>query len=188
MYATTLQGLHSMVWVALMASLIAVGSFLSIPLGPVPFSMQPFFVMLAGFLLGWPHGMFAALLFVGAGTIGLPVFAGGKSGLAVLFGPTGGYLIGFVLAAGAIGLITRARKAEWSLGIAPGWLLGLGAGLAGLALMYSCGLLNLMRVIDVGWQKALAVGFLPFIIQDLVKLVMAVATWRFMHLRGLLPR
>lgn len=181
---TPLQSLHAMVWTALMASLIAVGAFLSIPLGPVPFSMQPLFVMLAGFLLGWPHGMIAALLFVAAGSIGLPVFAGGKSGLAVLFGPTGGYLIGFVLAAGAIGLLTTKRNPDQ----APRWLPGLLAGLAGLALLYACGLLNLIRVLDIGWQKALAIGFLPFILQDLIKLVMAVAIWRIMHGRGLLPQ
>ncbi len=188
MSTTSLQGLHTMVWTALMASLIAMGSFLSLPLGPVPFSMQPFFVMLAGFLLAWPQGLVAALLFVAAGTIGLPVFAGGKSGLTVLFGPTGGYIIGFVLAAGAIGLLTRNIRADLSSRPAPGWIPGLSAGLLGLALIYACGLFNLMRVMDIGWQKALAVGFLPFILQDLVKLVMAVATWRFMHLRGLLPR
>lgn len=180
MPATSLQSLHLTVWTALMASLIAVGSFLSIPLGPIPFSMQPLFVMLAGFLLGWPHGMIAALLFVAAGTLGLPVFAGGKSGLAVLFGPTGGYLIGFVLAAGAIGLLTAGQK--------PGWTRGLLAGLLGLTLLYACGLLNLVRVLDIGWHKAVAVGFLPFILQDLVKLVMAMITWRVMHQRGLTPR
>lgn len=169
-----------MVWTALMASLIAVGSFLSIPLGPVPFSMQPLFVMLAGFLLGWPHGMIAALLFVAAGTIGLPVFAGGKSGLAVLFGPTGGYLVGYILASGTIGLLTHGRK--------PGWVLGLLAGLLGLGLIYASGLLNLVRVLDISWNKALTIGFLPFILQDLVKLAMAVGTWRVMHHRGLLPR
>ncbi|WP_028571180.1 biotin transporter BioY [Desulfonatronum lacustre] len=185
---TSLQSLHVMVWTALMASLIAVGSFLSIPLGPVPFSMQPLFIMLAGFLLGWPHGMIAVLLFVAAGSIGLPVFAGGKSGLAVLFGPTGGYLIGFVLAAGAIGLLTQARKTARTPSQTPSWALGLLAGLLGLALLYACGLLNLVRVLDIGWNKALTIGFLPFILQDLVKLVMAVATWRIMHGRGLLPR
>lgn len=163
-----------------MAALIAVGSFLSLPLGPVPFTMQPFFVMLAGFVLGWPHGAAAALLFVAAGAIGLPVFAGGKSGLAVLFGPTGGYILGFVLAAGCIGLLTDTRK--------PTWILGIAAGLAGLFLIYACGLANLMHVLQVGWGKALAVGFAPFIIQDLVKLVLAVATWRFLHQRGLIPR
>ncbi|TVQ95507.1 MAG: biotin transporter BioY [Desulfovibrionales bacterium] len=178
--SSSLQSLHAMVWTALMASLIAIGSFLSIPLGPVPFSMQPFFVMLAGFLLGWPHGMIAALLFVTAGTIGMPVFVGGKSGLAALFGPTGGYLIGYILAAGSIGLLTHGRK--------PGWALGLLAGLVGLGLIYVCGLLNLIRVLDIGWHKALTIGFLPFILQDLVKLAMAVGTWRIMHERGMLPR
>lgn len=178
--ASSLTSLHTLVWTALMAAMIAVGSFLSLPLGPVPFTMQPFFVMLAGFLLGWPHGMAAVLLFVAAGTIGLPVFAGGKSGLAVLFGPTGGYILGFVLAAGIIGSLTRGRR--------PDWILGVAAGLLGLTVLYCCGVLNLMRVLQVGWEKALAVGFLPFILQDLIKLLMAVATWRILHRRGLLPR
>lgn len=173
-----LQNLHALVWTALMAALIALGSFLSLPLGPVPFSMQPLFVMLAGFILGWPRGMVAVLLFVAAGVIGLPVFTGGKSGLAVIFGPTGGYILGFVFAAGAIGLLTRGRK--------PSWLLGLLAGLAGLALLYLFGVLNLMRVLQVGWEKAVIIGFVPFIMQDLLKLVMAVATWRILHRRGLL--
>ncbi|HDQ41440.1 MAG TPA: biotin transporter BioY [Desulfonatronum sp.] len=179
MHSTPLQGLHTTVWTALLAALIALGSFLSLPLGPVPFSMQPFFVMMAGFILGWPYAMTAALLFVASGIIGLPVFAGGKSGLAVLLGPTGGYVLGFVPAAGCIGLLTRARK--------PGWIRGLAAGVAGLALLYACGLFNLMRVMQIGWNQALAVGFLPFILQDLVKLALAVATWRSMHRRGLLP-
>lgn len=162
-----------------MAALIALGSFLSLPLGPVPFTMQPFFLLLAALILGWPYGMAAALLFVSAGLIGLPVFAGGKSGLAVLFGPTGGYLVGFVLAAACIGMLTKSRP--------PGWILGLLAGLAGLALIYLCGVLNLMRVLDINGLKALTIGFFPFILQDLVKMGMAVATWRILHRRGLLP-
>lgn len=98
----------------------------------------------------------------------------------MLFGPTGGYIFGFVLAAGCIGLLTDARK--------PAWILGIAAGLAGLFLIYACGLASLMYVLQVGWGKALVVGFAPFIIQDLVKLLLAVAMWRFLHQRGLIPR
>lgn len=179
MTSPSLHGLHAMVWTALMAALIAMGSFLSLPLGPVPFSMQPFFVLLTGFVLGWPRGVAACLLFIAAGTIGLPVFAGGKSGLAVLFGPTGGYILGFVPAAGVIGLLTRATK--------PSWVLGLSAGTAGLALIYFCGVINLSRVLQISWEQALVIGFYPFMLQDLLKLVMAVAAWRIMHRRELLP-
>ena len=180
MTSPSLHSLHAMVWTALMAALIAMGSFLSLPLGPVPFSMQPFFVLLASFVLGWPQGVAACLLFVAAGIIGLPVFAGGKSGLAVLFGPTGGYILGFVLAAGVIGLMTKARK--------PSWALGLLAGTVGLTLLYFCGVANLGRVLQISWQQALVIGFYPFILQDLLKLVMAVAAWRIMDRRGLLPQ
>lgn len=175
---TTLFALHRLVWTALMAALIAVGSFLSLPLGPVPFTMQPFFVLLTGLVLGPRHAFAALCVFVGSGLVGLPVFAGGKSGLAVLFGPTGGYLAGYLLAAPLIGLAARGR---------PGWLLGIVAGLAGLAVIYGLGVLNLMRVLGADLGRVLLVGFVPFILQDLVKLVLAVAVWRFMHRRGLLP-
>jgi biotin transport system substrate-specific component len=178
MRSTSLHELHALVRTALMAALIALGSFLSLPLGLVPFSMQPFFVLLAGFVLGWPHALFAALLFVGAGSIGLPVFAGGKSGLAVLFGPTGGFILGFVLAAAGIGWLTHGR--------APTWWRGILAGLLGLTLLYACGLANLVWVLDIDWPKALLVGLVPFIVQDGVKLVLAVAAWRLLHRRGLL--
>lgn len=179
MTSPSLHSLHAMVWTALMAALIAMGSFLSFPLGPVPFSMQPFFVLLTGFVLGWPRGVAACLLFVAAGIIGLPVFAGGKSGLAVLFGPTGGYILGFVPAVAVIGLLTRAKK--------PSLVLGLWAGTAGLALLYFCGVTNLSRVLQISWKQALVIGFYPFMLQDLLKLVMAVAAWRIMHRRELLP-
>jgi len=87
---SNIADLHRLVWLALCAALMAVGSYVSIPVGAVPFTMQTFFVMLAGLILGPVRAPLAAALFVAAGLLGLPIFVGGRSGLAVLLGPTGG--------------------------------------------------------------------------------------------------
>jgi biotin transport system substrate-specific component len=93
--------------VAVFAALIAASSLLSIPMPPVPFTMQTFGVLLAGATLGATRGLLAVLLFLALGAIGLPVFAGGGAGLAVFAGPTVGYLAGFPLAAWATGVVVE---------------------------------------------------------------------------------
>ncbi len=177
---TPLASLHRLVWSALLAALVALGAFLQIPLGPVPFTLQPYFVMLAGYLLGPLHGAGAVTLYVCAGLLGLPVFAGGKAGLAVLLGPTGGFLAGFVLAAWVTGQAQRLDDPAWGRGMA--------LGVAALICIYGLGVLRLMAVLDVGAGRALALGAAPFVLQDLAKAVLAVATWRWMLARGLAPR
>src|SRR5512133_1411896 len=97
--ADRLAATHRLVWTALLAACIAAGAWLQLPIGPVPVTLQPLFIVLAGFLLGPARGAAAVALYVLAGVLGMPVFAGGKAGLGVLLGPTGGYLVGFILAA-----------------------------------------------------------------------------------------
>lgn len=181
----SLFSLHRLVWTALMAASIAVGAFLIVPMVPVPVSLQPLFVMLAGFILGPERGAAAVTLYVLAGVLGLPVFAGGKSGLPHLLGPTGGYLIGFIGCAAICGFATRRGTRP-----APplGWNRGLLHGLLGLVPAYGLGLLQLMVVLKLDFLKAVAVGFLPFFPTDLVKLALAVQVYRHLHKHSLLPR
>ncbi|MGB8933246.1 MAG: biotin transporter BioY, partial [Anaeromyxobacteraceae bacterium] len=87
-----LAATHRLVWTALLAACIAVGGWLQLPIGPVPITLQPLFILIAGYLLGPARGAAAVALYVLAGVLGMPVFAGGKAGLGVLLGPTGGYL------------------------------------------------------------------------------------------------
>lgn len=178
---TTLTSLHRLVWLALCAALMAVGSFISVPLGAVPFTMQTFFVMLAGLILGPARGALAAALFVAAGLFGLPIFVGGHSGPAVLLGPTGGYLFGYILAAAAVGAGSMGRPGARIARLAL-------AMLAGLVCIYAPGVIQLRYVLSLTWAKALAVGLAPFILWDVVKAALAVATYRFLAARRLLPR
>jgi biotin transport system substrate-specific component len=85
-----------MVYASLLAALTAATALISIPVGDVPVVLYNFFILLMGLLLGRRWGTASIAVYLLAGSLGLPVFAGGKGGLAILLGPTGGYLIGFL--------------------------------------------------------------------------------------------
>jgi biotin transport system substrate-specific component len=155
-----------MAYASLFGALTAVGAFIQIPLPPVPLTMQTLFVALAGALLGSYLGALSQVVYILLGVIGLPVFAGGKAGAGVLLGPTGGYLIGFVVGAYLIGKLTalRRRPGLW-------WLMGSMA--VGIAILYGLGLLQLMLVARLTLAQAVAVGLLPSLPGDLAKILIA---------------
>ncbi len=192
MHDAPLAGLHRLVWTALMAALIAVGAMVMLPVGPVPVTLQTLFVALAGLVLGPVRGAGAMLLYVLAGVMGLPVFSGGKAGFAHLLGPTGGYLFGFACMAfiagfGGLGGL-RGREARDGVIRLPRVALALCCCLVGLAVAYLAGAARLMQVLDIDAAYAVAVGVLPFLPGDVVKVALAVAAWRFLAARRLLPR
>jgi biotin transport system substrate-specific component len=176
----SLTDLHQLVWTALMAATIGAGAYLIVPIGPVPVSMQPFFVFLAGYALGPRRGAMAVGLYLLAGALGLPVFAGGRSGLGHLFGPTGGYLLGWLVTAWLCGM---ARRQDGSLP----WVRGGGFGLAALLLLYATGAAWLKFALSMSWYKAWLAGVAPFIPWDAIKLAAALACGRYMIRLGLLP-
>jgi len=155
-----------MVYASMFGALTAVGAYIVIPLPPVPVTMQTLFVDLAGTLLGGYLGALSQVVYILLGVIGLPVFAGGKAGAGVLFGPTGGYLIGFVVGAFVMGKLTSLRRK-------PGlwWLMGSMA--VGIAIVYILGLAQLMVVAKLSLAKAVAVGLLPPLPGDAAKIVVA---------------
>ena len=177
---TPLGSLHRLVWTALMAALIGVGAFIQFPLGPVPVSLQTFFILVAGFILGPVNGPVCVGLYIAAGLIGLPVFVGGKAGLGHLLGPTGGFLIGFLLASLGSGLGSLGRGFSWIRTVA--------GGLAGTAAMYGLGLTWLKYSLGFDWTKAVTVGLIPFIPGDLIKLAVAVVFYRYLYNKRLLPQ
>src|SRR5699024_5062047 len=97
----------------LFAALIAVASQIVIPLGLVPFSLQTLMIGLTASLLGRRVGTWSIIIYLLLGLIGLPVFAGGASGFGVLFGPTGGYLIGFIFASLLIGTLQSRSSTNY---------------------------------------------------------------------------
>lgn len=152
-------------YVALCTALIAAGAFIAIPLGPVPFTLQPLFVLLAGLLLGPRLGALSVLAYLTLGLVA-PVYAGGTAGLGVLLGPTGGYLVGFIpgaAIAGALGRSCEPRMARMVMG-----------GLVGLVPIYSLGATWLAVSLRTNDPSIILVGgvlqFLPF---DALKAVAA---------------
>lgn len=155
-----------MVYASLFGALTAAGAFIVIPLPPVPITAQTFFLNVAAILLGGPLGALSQFIYVMLGVAGIPVFAGGKAGLGVLFGPTGGYLIGFIIAAFVIGTVNRMKKDA-------GVLWHIFSMVIGMAIIYVPGSFQLSLLAKIGFQKALAVGVLPFIAGDMIKIILA---------------
>ena len=136
-----------------------------LPFTPVPLTGQTFAVLLVGALLGSKRGAASMLLYIALGALGLPVFAGGASGMAYLSGATLGYLIGFVLAAAVVGaLAERGLERSIRTSILP--------FLVGTLIIYICGVTWLTIMLG-SLSKAIAAGLLPFLVGDTIKLLAA---------------
>lgn len=179
----SLRHLHCLVWTGLLAALISVGAYVHFPLGPVPISLQVCFVLLSGFVLGPFWGFAAVALYVLAGMAGLPVFSGGTSGIGHVLGPTGGYLLGFLLApliTGVGRLLVRKKVLPWGLGVL--------LGVLGYLPIYGLGLAWLKTVLAIPWAKAFWVGLLPFLPSDVLQVIISVAASRYLAGHELTPR
>ena len=160
-----MNALKMTVYTALFVALIALGAFIAIPIGPVPIVLQNMFVLLAGLLLGPRWGTACVGVYLLIGLAGLPVFAGGTSGVGKLFGPTGGYLLGYIPAVFATGLVSKLLRG--------GYIANIIALVIGSAIVYACGVTGLKYALSMSWDKAMAVGMYPFLIGDALKIAVA---------------
>lgn len=156
--------------------ILAASAWLSVPFYPVPLTMQTLAVLLIGGMLGPALGVSAVTGYLALGALGAPVFHGGLGGVLVLAGPTGGYLAGFIPAAFVMGWAARLagpaapgrRTAAWRMSV-----LGLGAAAASVT-VYALGIPWLALFGGMGLHKAVAVGFVPFLLGDALKAAVAV--------------
>ncbi len=161
---------------ALSNVLLIASAKVTIPLGPIPLSMQTLAVVMIGAVCGTKLGLAAIFLYLFEGALGAPVFAGTPAkgiGLAYMVGPTGGYLLGFILASMWCGYTYQK-----------GWMQKIHLLLMHIciafSLIYIPGLLWLGQII--GWDKPiLEFGFYPFLLGDALKLILAVVLIRMMH-------
>ncbi len=141
-----------------------------VPLTPVPITLQTLFVILAGVVLGPRAGAASMALYVGMGAVGAPVFSNGGAGLAWLLGPTGGYLLSYPASAFAAGWVASGWRSR------RGTALLLIAGLAvGVLVQYAGGLLQLGLLTGRPFGEVLAMGALPFLFGEAIKI--ATADW-----------
>lgn len=156
------------------ALLTALAAQIEIPLGftPVPLTGQTFAVLLAGAALGLRRGALSQLVYWTCGLVGLPFYSGGTGGWEVGTGATMGYLVGFVVAAAAIGFLAEKKQDR-------NFVTSLPAMLLGSATIYVCGagwLAHSLNIpVAIGEQNAIALGVAPFLIGDAIKAVVAAA-------------
>ena len=159
-----------MVLTAMFAAIMAICSWISIPIGEISITLQTFAIFCALGILGGRNSLFSILVFILLGAVGLPVFSGFKGGLGVLTGPTGGYILGFIF----MGLIYMAGEKLFGKKLAVQIILML----IGLAVCYAFGTAWFIYVFSKGGNamsisKALKLCVTPFIPFDIVKLVIA---------------
>jgi biotin transport system substrate-specific component len=171
--------LRDVVLIVLGALFVAALAQVEIPLPftPVPITGQTFGVLLVGAALGSKRGAASLASYLALGMFGLPFFAGGAHGLKIVLGATGGYLIGFVLAAYVIGLLAeRGLERSVRTSLLP--------FLVGTVIIYVCGVAWLTVILG-SLSKAVTAGLLPFLVGDAIKLVAAAlvlpAAWKLVR-------
>ncbi len=149
---------------ALLAAMLAASALPALRIGPVPFTLQTFCVVLAALLLTPGQAALAVGVYLLEGAVGLPVFAGLLGGVGVLAGPTGGYLWGF-LAGATAGAVVRGRLCRGASPLAADVV----ASAVTLALVYVLGVAQLALVSHMGVAAAVSAGVVPFLALDAVK-------------------
>jgi len=159
--------LFSVVFLGIMANI-------RIPLWPVPITMQTFGVFLIAFFFGSRKGFLSILAYILFGVIGFGIFAGYKSGIAAILGPTGGYLIGFLFMAFFVGMMIEKGYGRTKKSV-------LVCMIVGEIILYSFGLTGLWLFLGkVSLWKVLVAGFFPFVIGDALKVIGAVALFPYL--------
>ncbi len=170
--------IYDMVLISISAALIAVCSWISIPLGPVPFTLQTLGILAVMLTAGGRRGTIAVLVYLALGAVGVPVFAGFKGGIASFAGPTGGFLVGFLISALVYWLLEKLFLKKLMTTTVRTWIFGMLGFLVFEIIMYIVGVIWFMTVYaaqtgPVGLLTVLGWCVIPFIIPDLVKMTVA---------------
>ena len=166
---STASRTRSIVFVALSIAIMAVSAWVTIPIGPVPITLQMFAITFAILVLTPKQCMAAIAGYVALGAIGVPVFSGMRGGFGVLAGPTGGFIWGFIVgvaAACAVLALLRSRGID-------NFAVAVLAGVLFTVVSYACGWAQYMGVAHVGAAAAFAVTVAPFVLVDAAKVVCA---------------
>lgn len=152
---------RNMMIISMYAAILSILAQITIPLPLIPITGQTLAVGLIATIIGAHFSTYTVLVYLGIGTIGLPVFAGFTSGLGILFGPTGGYLLGFIPAAFMTGYWLEKRGFTNTQAI---W-----ANLIGMVITLAFGMLWLKFFTSITWSAAFMTGFIPFLPVGILK-------------------
>ena len=173
--------IYDLVLISVSAALITICSWISIPLGPVPFTLQTLGILAVMLTIGGRRGTIAILVYLALGAVGVPVFAGFKGGIMSFIGPTGGFLIGFVFGALVYWLLAKLFLKKLMTTTVKTWIFGMLGFVVFEVVMYIVGVIWFMTVYaaqtgPVGLATVMSWCVIPFIIPDIVKMVVAVLT------------
>jgi len=165
--------LQKLIYTAFFSALMIVGAYVKIPtpFSPVPITLQTLFVLLSGAVLGPVFGAVSQIIYIMLGVAGFPIFASSLTGPMVLAGPTGGYLIGFVICAFVVGLLCQITTLRAYLKVVIWFYMGV--FVVGTIIIYVFGAAGLMLFMKISFTKAVTIGVLPFIIGDILKIIAA---------------
>jgi len=166
-----------MLGVGIFITLTTLSAFVRIPLPftPVPLTLQTFFVLLSGALLGRKLGVATQSVYLFLGLTGQQVFTGVGSGSLYLLGPTGGYIVGFILASFFAGsFLIKERQSPAAVFIKL---------LAADFIILLSGMLWLKVSLSIPFNKAFLLGFLPFVLGDILKVSLATVAYNKIHVR-----
>lgn len=152
-----------MTLMAMFAAVLAVAAQISIPLFGVPLTLQTFGVALCGMMLGWKRGMGAVLIYVLIGTFGMPVFSNFRGGPGVLFGKSGGFILGFLPMALLCGFGAQTKNK----------ILFIAYPVLGLIGCHLLGTLQFALVSHMGWMTSVLMVSVPFLVKDGVSILAA---------------
>ncbi|MDD4437844.1 MAG: biotin transporter BioY [Tissierellia bacterium] len=174
MYKEQTFSVRDITQIGIFTALTAVGAFISIPIGPVPITLQSFFVLLSGIILGSKKAMFSQITYLLLGLIGFPIFSGFSGGLQYIFKPSFGFIVGYVAAAYVTGKLTEVNALTFKNLLT--------AVFAGSIVIYTFGLpymyyiLNIMLNNNLSIIRIFQLGMFAFIPGDVLKAVIIVFT------------
>lgn len=162
--------LKSMVLMALFAAITCVLAPMSVPIGPVPISLGTLVIYFSVVILGWQRSLISTGVYVLLGLVGLPVFTGFEGGIGKIAGPTGGYLLGYFFMIIVCGLFIEIKSERtWMK-----YLLSFAGMVLGTAVLYAFGTVWFCISTGSGVWAALLICVFPFVLGDLVKIILAV--------------
>ncbi|APC38918.1 biotin transporter BioY [Clostridium estertheticum] len=157
--------IHHLTLIGVMAAVICILGPLSLPIGIVPISLTNLAIYFSVYVLGQKRGTLSYIVYLFIGLVGLPVFSGFSGGFTKLFGPTGGYLIGFIFMAFISGIFIDKFSNKIYM-----CFLGM---ILGTIVTYIFGTAWLAYQLNMTFNASLAIGVIPFILGDIVKMVIA---------------
>lgn len=159
------KNIYNMVSIAIMAAVLCVVSPFALPIGPVPISLATLAIYIMVFILGWKKATISVLVYLALGLVGVPVFSGFSGGVEKVFGPTGGYLIGYLFIAIIAGIFIEKFEGKIYM-----YVIGL---VLGTLVCYAIGTVWLACQLALSFPAALAAGVIPFIPGDIAKIVIS---------------